>query len=192
MIFCVFCQIPCNTVKTVIQKRWCIIKIEALAPTPPYVNGWIFRQGIPVRCANSLNTCLCCGPLSMKKLFGLETRVKSLGVFGISVNWIQLCVISLEEMRYRNSWGTSKVLALGIQSHFHLFLLCWKIHGEWINLPCWRPSGNSYSRLNYTLYLIKTFQRPFLWGKGGWRPGKKGLIGKMNKEIRVQKTTKSW
>lgn len=35
-----------------------------------------------------------------------------------------------------------------------------------------RPSGNSWNRLNYTLHLIKTFQRPFLWGKGGWKPGK--------------------
>lgn len=80
-----------------------MIKIEALAPILPYVNGWIFRQEIPVRCANSLNTCVCCGPLSMKKLFGLETRVKSLGVFGISVNSIQFSVILLEEMKYCDS-----------------------------------------------------------------------------------------
>lgn len=79
-----------------------MIKIEALAPILPYVNGWIFRQEIPVRCANSLNTCMCRGPLSMKKLFGLETRVKSLGVFGISVK-IQFSVILLEEMKYCSS-----------------------------------------------------------------------------------------
>lgn len=100
------------------------------------------------------------------------------------MNWIQFCVNLLEEMKYCNSWGTSKVLASEILSCFHLFLPYWKIHGKWINSLCWRPSGNSWSRLNCTWYLIKTFQRLFLGGRGVWKPGTR--FDRKTRQIRIQ------